>query len=141
MEKLTVVEYCKRYGVTPQAVYPRIKRGTLEAVKEHGITMILVNDETATQGAYSSENNAHTIDYEDALIKHLNATIKRETKKNKDLNKRIKKLEILLLDAVKSMMKFAPLQVDHIEKDAINADIEEIPRKNKKSKKKKKKKK
>jgi len=40
MSKLTVNEYAKKYQITRQAVYSRIKKGTLQTVEENGVLHI-----------------------------------------------------------------------------------------------------
>jgi len=40
MSKLTVNEYAKKYQITRQAVYSRIKKGTLQTIEENGVLHI-----------------------------------------------------------------------------------------------------
>jgi predicted DNA-binding protein YlxM (UPF0122 family) len=44
--KLTIKEYAEANGVSTQAVYAKIKRGTLSTVTLHGVQYIVENDTT-----------------------------------------------------------------------------------------------
>ena len=83
--KQSVNEYCTLHKVTPQSVYARIKRGTLEAIKENGVTMVLVEVETPIQDeAKPISNDIQTI---------LQSIINDQKKEIKRLHKTIKQLE------------------------------------------------
>jgi len=86
---ISISEYAKLNKVSPQSVYARIKRGTLQSKEVNGITMVLNSEFTSLNKGnltiHQDNNNEFSNMYKEI--------IKIQTKEIKRLNKRILKLE------------------------------------------------
>ena len=91
--KLTVKEYATQLEVSIQSVYKKIKRGTLNVVKENGRTYVVVDSlevKKATEPVIQSNNCIELLDIikrRDKEVNQLRKEIKRLTKKNEKQNK------------------------------------------------------
>jgi len=92
----TPKQYAENKGVSPQSVYARIKRGTLNTIIEDGVTYI---DETTTKQKNTaitqseSLQNQFIINHYDQLINLYELTNEQLHKDIKHQQKRISKLE------------------------------------------------
>lgn len=71
-DRLTVQEAAARLGVTPDAVRARIRRGTIDAVKEDGVYVVLLPHD-AQQDTDATATASDTTD--DALIDQLRSEV------------------------------------------------------------------
>jgi len=95
MSKLTVNEYAKKYQITRQAVYSRIKKGTLQTIEENGVLHIYDDIEEVKSNIKSNKkDDCHK------LIKKLLKRI--DTLENK-LDKEREKNNSLILAYVDEM--------------------------------------
>jgi len=92
MSKITVNEYAKKYQITRQTVYNRIKNGLLESIEENGTT--LVYDNTPKVKKDSKKDDCQK------LVKIL---MKRINKLEKRLDKEQEKSSSLLIAYVDEM--------------------------------------
>ncbi len=95
MSKITVNEYAKKYQITRQTVYNRIKKGLLESIEENDITLVFDNIEELSNSSQKDDCQK--------LVKRL---LKRIDKLEKQLDKeRIKKDSLLLayVDEMKAL--------------------------------------
>ena len=83
-DTITVAEYCKRHNTSTQAVYARIKRGTLESTVVNGIKMVIDNipTEVATDTNEIATLMQSIINDQKKEIKRLHRTIKQLEKQN-----------------------------------------------------------
>ena len=77
-KKLTVIETAELLGVSKEAIYNRIRRGSLTTVIENGIKLVVLTDEVKKSSSRKSNNNVS-----DAYIQLL----KDEMKELKDRNR------------------------------------------------------
>ena len=84
-DTITVAEYCKRHNTSTQAVYARIKRGTLNSTIVNGMKMIVDDSVADIQSHDTTILNEYT--------RLLQSTIKEQKKEIKRLHKTIKLLE------------------------------------------------
>ena len=90
--KLTVKEYATQLDVSIQSIYKKIKRGTLNTVKENNITYVIVDNlevKKVTEPIQSDDcmELLAIIKRRDKEVKQLRKEIKRLTKKNEKQNK------------------------------------------------------
>jgi len=142
--KQSVTEYCTINKVTPQSVYARIKRGTLESVKENGITMLLIED--ATPLAMDDEQHIKPKSNEvemllQSIIKDKNKEIKRLHKTIKQLQGQVHKDMDLLLNILSGETKPMQIATKPTKGDVIDLEEVKTAKKHSKGKKGKKKKK
>ena len=81
--KLTVKEYATKYNISIQSVYKRIKRGTLNTVKENNIIYVVLDVSEVEEVVAPVQSNDCT---------ELLDIIRRRDKENKQLQKEIKRL-------------------------------------------------
>ncbi len=83
--KLTVQEYASKIGISPTAVYKKIKNQSLEFIKEAGKTFIILHD---NDQALSKSNDNECMKMVKDLLKENRKLIKSNEKLlNKALNK------------------------------------------------------
>ncbi len=80
-EPISVAAYCKRHNTSTQAVYAKIKRGTIQSTIVNGLKMVFDEDDTII----APDSNAYTI--------LLQETIADQRKEIKRLHKRIRQIE------------------------------------------------
>ncbi len=127
--KLTVYEYAQEFGISVQSVYQRIKRGSLNSVKENGIKYVVVDSKKDIKPKVKSEFKQ--------LVKMIKRLQDQIDSKDKEIKRLVKKLEkcskskedVLLnyITELKQLQIIAPL----VEEEII--DVE--PKKKKKKKK------
>lgn len=146
--KVTIQEYCKQENVTPQSVYARIKRGTLEAKKENKITYVMLNHQYDNNSKVTIKQPMTNPKQMTVSMKRLKKLEKHSTQlqlykeQNIEMKLRIEKLETMLDSKEayigKIMNSIIPLLGNR--EEIIDAEIELATQKEKKSKKKKNKK-
>ncbi len=92
MSKITVTEYAKKYQITRQTVYNRIKKGLLESVEENDTTLVF--DDIQEVSNPSQKDDCQK------LVKKL---MKRIDKLEKRLDKEQEKSSTLLMAYVDEM--------------------------------------
>ena len=98
MRKITVSQYAKQFRLTNQAVYKRIKRGSLNVENINGTQYVLVDElEVLEQetGKSSSDNSSSQ------LINVLREQIEKKDEQIKSMGEQIKSLNRQLERAVK----------------------------------------
>ncbi len=131
--KLTVKEYATKYNISIQSVYKRIKRGTLNTVKENNIIYVVLDVSEVEEVVTPVQSNDCT---------ELLDIIRRRDKENKQLQKEIKRLTKKNEAVFTSFLDkaLAPPPVPDQEDDFVDVTVEKSKKKKgKKSKKKKKK--
>jgi len=129
-DTISVAEYCKRHNTSSQAVYARIKRGSIKSTIVNGLKMV-VDEEVAPE--QRSDTDITTV---------LQSIIKDQKKEIKRLHKRIKLLEGQTVEDMQLLRQIITGKValaapaDTATDDAIEAEI--APAKKKKRKKKRK---
>lgn len=88
-DTITVAEYCKRHNTSTQAVYAKIKRGTIQSTIVNGLKKVVDDTPGDLQPELQTETNEFTTKVEDVL----NSVIKEQRKEIKRLHKTIKRLE------------------------------------------------
>ncbi len=131
-DTITVAEYCKRHNTSTQAVYARIKRGTLHNTVVNGVKMIVDDSVADIQSSDTTILNEYTM--------LLQSTIKEQKKEIKRLHRTIKQLEKQNIKSIDTMLKLFTNDTKQIGFDSSDY-IEVKPGKNKKDKNKKKNKK
>ncbi len=121
-DTITVKEYCKRHNTSTQAVYARIKRGTLESTVVNGIKMIVDNSIVEDTTIY---NGTATL---------MQSIIKDQKREIKRLHKTIKQLEKQNIKSIDTMLKLFANNTNKIAFD--NSDYIDVKEKKKKRKKK-----
>ncbi len=128
--KLTVKEYATKYNISIQSVYKRIKRGTLNTVKENNIIYVVLDVSEVEEVVTPVQSNDCT---------ELLDIIRRRDKENKQLQKEIKRLtkknEAVFTSFLDKALAPPPVPEDDF------VDVEINPKKSKKKKRSKKKKK
>jgi len=92
MSKITVTEYAKKYQITRQTVYNRIKKGLLESIEENDITLVY---DDIKEVSNTSQNND--------CLKLVKKLMKRVSKLEKQLDKERASKDSLLLAYVDEM--------------------------------------
>ncbi len=135
--KLTVKEYATKYNVSIQSVYKRIKRGTLDTVKENNTIYVIVEVSGVEEVVVPIQSNDCTelldiIRRRDKEVKSLNKEIQRLTKElTKAQNGKSEVLEKFIFEM---QQLSAPVQ-----KEEEIIEVKDKKKKGKKPKKKKKK--
>ncbi len=151
-KKLTVIETAELLGVSKEAIYNRIRRGTLQTVMENGIKYVILTDEVKKSTQIKKINSLAN----DAYIQLLRDEMRELKERNKSLeadkDRLIKEKERLLIEskekieqiykqrdeqlktilslATKNMLENKPTKENIIineptkQKDAIDADID-----------------
>ena len=143
--KLTVSEYATRFNKSPQSVYKRIQRGTIQHVKENGTTYVIVDDVEVEEVVDTVQSNYCTelldiIGRRDKEIKSLNKEIKRLTKELSKAQLHSMATMKGYIDKLESMQLLAAAPHQEREEEIIEAEIKPKKKKSKKKKKKNKKK-
>lgn len=134
-KKQSVSEYCTLNKVTPQSVYARIKRGTLEAVKENGVSMLLIEVPNAPE----SDSQATINDETNTIQTLLQSIINDQKKEIKRLHKTIKQLEKQRykdMDAMRDFLtgKASMPVLEYKKEDFVEAQVSKKKKKRKKKK-------
>ncbi len=100
MEKrLTVIETAQLLGVSKEAIYNRIRRGTLQTIIENGIKYVILNDEVKKTAQNRKANN----NINDAYIQLLKDEMRELKEKNRlleaDKDRLIREKEKLLIES------------------------------------------
>lgn len=100
MEKrLTVIETAQLLGVSKEAIYNRIRRGTLQTIIENGIKYVMLNDEVKKTAQNRKANN----NINDAYIQLLKDEMRELKEKNRlleaDKDRLIREKEKLLIES------------------------------------------
>lgn len=82
-KKVTVIEAAKLMGVSKEAIYNRLRRGTLQSVIENNIKYILLSKTTSKETHSTVRKNAHAI--ESAYVELLKAQLEDVKQKNERL--------------------------------------------------------
>lgn len=122
MQKITVSEYATRFNISVQAVYKRIKVGSLKSVEENGIKFVVVED----TGLKPILNNV------ESEFKELFKIIKKQQKEITRLNKKLEKSQKRESKVLKQFI----VEMKYLQLKAPD-DIIDIEPKNKKRRKKK----
>ncbi len=91
MDKLSVSEYARKLNVSVNTIYKKIKRGSINTVKEEGKIFVIVDD-TEVRTEVKQEINSgcnellKIIKRRDKEVVTLQKEIKRLTKKNEKIN-------------------------------------------------------
>lgn len=100
MEKrLTVIETAQLLGVSKEAIYNRIRRGTLQTIIENGIKYVILNDEVKK----TAQNRKANSNINDAYIQLLKDEMRELKEKNRllesDKDRLIREKEKLLIES------------------------------------------
>ncbi len=80
-KKLTVIETAELLGVSKEAIYNRIRRGSLDTIIENGIKYVILTDEVKRSSQSRKSNN----NVNDAYIQLLKDEMKELKEKNRSL--------------------------------------------------------
>jgi len=136
--KLTVKEYATSLNISVQSVYKKIKLGSIETVKESGITYVIVDSSEFKEVVKPVENQScnqlfNLVKRRDKEIKRLNKEIKRLTKEvSKAQNGKSEVLEKFIFEVQRLN---APV-TDQADEDVIEIKPKKKTKKDKKKKKK-----
>jgi len=112
-KKLTVIETAELLGVSKEAIYNRIRRGSLSTVIESGIKYVIISDEVKKSSSRKTNNNANN-----AYIQLLKDEMKELKEKNKalemDKDKLIQEKERLLIKSKDEIEKIYKQRDEHI---------------------------
>jgi hypothetical protein len=62
MQKLSITEVADKFGISKEAVYNRIRRGTFKTIEEDGVKFIILDDEEkAKKMAHTAQKQTHQI--------------------------------------------------------------------------------
>lgn len=155
--KLTVKQYASEFKISPQAVYQKIKRGTLNCIEEEGVKYIVVKkpkvkhieqapfNEVENKSVKSPSKVKHI---EQGIVKDLLKQLKRKDKefkeilatKDKEIKRLSKKLEKSSAEKEKVYLSYIQelkqLQITHAPSEVIDIE-DDAPKKKKKKKSKK----
>ena len=112
MKKLTVNEAAEKLGITKEAIYNRIRRGSIKTIMENGEKYILLQSEkkTLTNKPNKQEESKKTssikqkidnnfnLKYVDLLVSQIDELKKDNQELNKDKDRLIKEKEELLIE-------------------------------------------
>ncbi len=128
--KLTVYEYAQEFGISVQSVYQRIKRGSLNSVKENGIKYVVVDSKKDIKPKVKSEFKQLV-----KMIKRLQDQIDSKDKEIKRLVKKLEKCskskEDVLLNYITELKQ---LQITSSPEDIIDVKVKKKKKKKKKKK-------
>jgi hypothetical protein len=82
MKKLTVKEASEHLGITREAIYNRIRRGSLKSVTESNIKYVLLEDDQIQKPTQTAQSPIQTTHYEEYLKEQI-AELKSELKEAK----------------------------------------------------------
>ncbi len=112
-KKLTVIETAELLGVSKEAIYNRIRRGSLTTVIEDGIKLVVLTDEVKKSSSRKSNNNVS-----DAYIQLLKDEMKELKDRNKaletDKDKLVQEKEKLLIKSKEEIEKIYKQRDEHI---------------------------
>jgi len=112
-KRLTVIETAELLGVSKEAIYNRIRRGSLTTVIENGIKLVIITDEVKKSSSRKSNNNVS-----DAYIQLLKDEMKELKERNKaleiDRDKQIREKEKLLIKSKEEIEKIYKQRDEHI---------------------------
>ncbi|MDR1555015.1 MAG: helix-turn-helix domain-containing protein [Campylobacteraceae bacterium] len=103
MKKLTVSDAAKELGITKEAIYNRIRRGTIESVMEGDERYIIIaNSNKSSEGKLTPTSKSKNIipdeRYINLLISQIDELKATNTELNKDKERLIKEKEQLLIE-------------------------------------------
>ncbi|MDR3346858.1 MAG: helix-turn-helix domain-containing protein [Campylobacteraceae bacterium] len=105
MKKLTVSDAANALGITKEAVYNRVRRGTLESVTQDGERYIIIDDENKSVAQKltpvsvpKSKNTAPDERYINLLVSQINELKSTNTELNRDKERLIREKEQLLME-------------------------------------------
>lgn len=102
-KKLTVIETAELLGVSKEAIYNRIRRGSLESVVENGVKYIILTEDIKKTTKIKKINN----DVNDAYIQLLRDELQELKEKNKSLEtdkeRLIREKEKLLIESTEKV--------------------------------------
>ena len=87
-DRLTVAQAADRLGISEDAVRSRIKRGTLRAVRESGVVVVLLDADRPTTGEATDQPPDSPTDTRDELIEELRDRVRHLEEANRE-NRRI----------------------------------------------------
>ena len=112
-KKLTVIETAELLGVSKEAIYNRIRRGSLTTVIENGIKLVVLTDEVKKSSSRKSNNNVS-----DAYIQLLKDEMKELKDRNRaleaDKDKLVQEKEKLLIKSKEEIEKIYKQRDEHI---------------------------
>jgi excisionase family DNA binding protein len=100
-KKLTVIEAAKLLGVSKEAIYNRLRRGSLQSVIENGVKYILLTKTSLKEGSSSSRKTEANVDsaYIDLLKSQLEDLKLKNEKLEADKERLIADKERLLIES------------------------------------------
>lgn len=100
-KKLTVIEAAKLLGVSKEAIYNRLRRGSLQSVIENGVKYILLTKTALKEGTSSSKKTENSVDsaYIDLLKSQLEELKLKNEKLEVDKERLIADKERLLIES------------------------------------------
>ena len=149
MAEITVQEYAKRFNTSVQAVYKRIKRGSLTSIERDGRKYVVIDDESVQplESGFNTSTQLSTqpglMEWVDFLTKELDRLQEENARLIKDNRRLVKKLEKCNKEQKKVLVSYIQelkqLQLMHRPaEEIIEAEAEEIKPKKKKKRKNKK---
>ena len=146
MAEITVQEYAKRFNTSVQAVYKRIKRGSLTSIERDGRKYVVIDDksiqavESRLNISTQTNTQPNSMEWLDFLSKELDRLQEENTRLIEDNRRLMKKLEKCNKEQKKVLISYIQelkqLQLMHKPKDEI-IEAEEIKPKKRKKKKRK----
>ncbi len=138
MKKLTVSEYATEFKTSVQSVYQRIKRGSLESIKENGIKYVLIASNTGSEEIKSTLKSEVESEFKTftSLIKRMqnqldakDKEIRRLTKKLDKCNGTKEKVLLQYIDELKQL-RIAPVPTE----DVVDVKVKKSKTKKKRKK-------
>ena len=156
MSKLTISEAAEQLGISKEAIYNRVRRGSLESVVEDGVKFVILESEQSSKPATRRVTTRKTIQIDDRYYKLLedqNAKLQQKIEileeeirtlrdqKEQMLEDKINKIEQIYRDKDEQLkntlnaisakfMLNAPEDKQEVYQDLLEAEIEEESKEN-----------
>ena len=102
MSKLTVLEYANKHQISKQAVYARIKKGSIESIIENDKTFVYDDIKEVKQVLNNNQNN-DCLKFTKQLLKINKKLMKRNSELEDRLSKEQEKLQAMAMSYIQEM--------------------------------------
>lgn len=103
-KKLSVAEASKLLGISKEAVYNRLRRGSLKSVEQNGIKLVILGNEELGK-PFEKESQSEFIEFLKSEIEQLKAQNKELLKKHDELYKQKEELLTQTKNEIKQLYK------------------------------------
>lgn len=133
-KKLTVLEAAEYLGVSKEAIYNRLRRGSLQSILEEGKKYVLLQDTTKQEAGKTRRTNSFKSGFENEYIELLKSQIQelklQNTKLELDKENLIKEKENLLVESKEKIESIYKSRDEHIKAILTLANTKAIEHKN-----------